>query len=189
MTGVPGRPGLRAAGSSTELALLHDLAAISDPAVTESAVTVSAATVVDNARRDRDLYARIEQLRRLGWHCSFAWLRQSRQALRSLVPGPTTQLAPAAAKREQAERLVAEATRAEWTLFEEARWIKATAEHQAFARQPARPEPPPRRRDGRAAWCLERDEDGLQASAPNARPGIRACAGRRAPRAKVSASA
>jgi hypothetical protein len=60
-----------------------------------------------------------------------------REREEELVAGPSTQLAPAAAKREQAERLGAEATRAEWTLFEEAHWIKATAEDQALARQPA----------------------------------------------------
>jgi hypothetical protein len=48
----------------TEVALLHDPAAIPDRAAAESAVAV-AATAVDNARRDREVRTRIDELRRL----------------------------------------------------------------------------------------------------------------------------
>jgi hypothetical protein len=48
----------------TEVALVHDPVAIPDRAVAESAVAV-AATAIDNARRDRDVRTRIEELRRL----------------------------------------------------------------------------------------------------------------------------
>jgi hypothetical protein len=48
----------------TEIALIHDPAAIPDRAVAESAVAV-AATAIDNTRRDREIHTRIEQLRRL----------------------------------------------------------------------------------------------------------------------------
>ncbi len=48
----------------TELALLHDPAAIPDRAAAESAVAVAAAAV-DNVRRDREVRARIVELRRL----------------------------------------------------------------------------------------------------------------------------
>ena len=51
-------------GDGTELALLHDPAAIADRAAAESAVAV-AATAIDNARHERDVHARIEHLRRL----------------------------------------------------------------------------------------------------------------------------
>ena len=48
----------------TEVALLHDPMAITDPAAAESAVAV-AATAVDNARREREVRDRIEHLQRL----------------------------------------------------------------------------------------------------------------------------
>lgn len=54
----------RALADGTEVALVHDPAAITDPAAAESAVAV-AATAVDNARREREVRTRIEQLRRL----------------------------------------------------------------------------------------------------------------------------
>ena len=54
----------RALADGTEVALVHDPAAIADPAAAESAVAV-AATAVDNARREREVRERIEQLRRL----------------------------------------------------------------------------------------------------------------------------
>ena len=54
----------RALADGTEVALVHDPAAITDPAAAESAVAV-AATAVDNARREREVGERIEQLRRL----------------------------------------------------------------------------------------------------------------------------
>ena len=51
-------------GDGTEVALLHDPAAIADRAAAESAVAVTA-TAVDNARHERQVHARIEHLRRL----------------------------------------------------------------------------------------------------------------------------
>jgi hypothetical protein len=54
-----------------------------------------------------------------------------------LVAGLNAELAPAAAKREEAERLLAEALTAEWALVQEARWLMATTDAHAFARQPA----------------------------------------------------
>jgi hypothetical protein len=48
----------------SEVALLHDPAAILDVSAAETAVAV-AATAVENARRDREVSARIEELRRL----------------------------------------------------------------------------------------------------------------------------
>jgi signal transduction histidine kinase len=54
----------RALADGTDVALVHDPAAITDPAAAESAVAV-AATAVDNARREREVRKRIERLRRL----------------------------------------------------------------------------------------------------------------------------
>lgn len=54
----------RVLGDGTEVALVHDPAAIPDRAAAESAVAV-AATAIENARRDREVRARIEELRRL----------------------------------------------------------------------------------------------------------------------------
>jgi hypothetical protein len=54
----------RVLDDGTEVALVHAPAAIPDLAAAESAVAV-AATAIDNARRDRDVQARIEELRRL----------------------------------------------------------------------------------------------------------------------------
>jgi signal transduction histidine kinase len=54
----------RTLADGTEVALVHDPAAIADPAAAESAVAV-AATAVDNARREGEVRDRIEQLRRL----------------------------------------------------------------------------------------------------------------------------
>ena len=54
----------RVMDDGTEVALVHDPVAIPDRAVAESAVAV-AATAIDNARRDRDVRTRIEELRRL----------------------------------------------------------------------------------------------------------------------------
>ena len=53
----------RVLADGTEVALVHDPAAIADPAAAESAVAV-AATAVDNARREREVRERIEHLRR-----------------------------------------------------------------------------------------------------------------------------
>ena len=70
-----------------------------------------------------------------------------------LLGALTAELAPAAAKRGQAERLVAGATRAEWTLYAAAKWLKATADDLSFARQPSPSghEPPPPGWSGRVA--------------------------------------
>ena len=54
----------RVLADGTQVALLHDAAAIADPAVAESAVAV-AATAVENARREREVREQIERLRRL----------------------------------------------------------------------------------------------------------------------------
>jgi hypothetical protein len=54
----------RVLDDGTEVALIHDPAAIPDRAVAESAVAV-AATAIDNARRDREVHTRIAELRRL----------------------------------------------------------------------------------------------------------------------------
>jgi hypothetical protein len=54
----------RVLADGTEVALLHDPAAITDPAAAESAVAV-AATAVDNARRERVVRDRIAHLQRL----------------------------------------------------------------------------------------------------------------------------
>jgi hypothetical protein len=54
----------RVLADGTEVALLHDPMAITDPAAAESAVAV-AATAVDNARREREVRDRIEHLLRL----------------------------------------------------------------------------------------------------------------------------
>jgi hypothetical protein len=54
----------RVLGDGTELALLHDPAAIADRAAAESAVAV-AAVAVDNARHERQVHERIEHLQRL----------------------------------------------------------------------------------------------------------------------------
>jgi signal transduction histidine kinase len=54
----------RVVEDGTEVALLHDPAALPDRSAAESAVAV-AATAVDNARSDREVRARIEHLRRL----------------------------------------------------------------------------------------------------------------------------
>ena len=54
----------RVLADGTEVALLHDPMAITDPAAAESAVAV-AATAVDNARREREVRDRIEHLQRL----------------------------------------------------------------------------------------------------------------------------
>ncbi len=54
----------RVLADGTEVALLHDPMAITDPAAAEAAVAV-AATAVDNARREREVRDRIEHLQRL----------------------------------------------------------------------------------------------------------------------------
>jgi hypothetical protein len=54
-----------------------------------------------------------------------------------IVGSLTAELAPAAVKREQAERLLAEAIRAEYGLVVAARWVKATADFHAFVNPPA----------------------------------------------------
>jgi hypothetical protein len=54
----------RVLADGTQVALLHDAAAIADRAVAESAVGV-AATAVENARREREVREQIERLRRL----------------------------------------------------------------------------------------------------------------------------
>jgi signal transduction histidine kinase len=54
----------RVTADGTEIALLHDPAALPDRAVAQSAVVV-AGTAVDNARRDREVRARIADLRDL----------------------------------------------------------------------------------------------------------------------------
>ena len=71
----------------TDVALLHDPAAVPDRAAAESAVAV-AATAVDNARRDRELRARIEQLRRLRRGLLDAADEERRQLELELRSGP-----------------------------------------------------------------------------------------------------
>jgi signal transduction histidine kinase len=71
----------------TEVALLHDPAAIPDRAAAASAVAVAAAAV-DNARRDRDVRARIEDLRRLRRGLLEAADEERRQLELELRSGP-----------------------------------------------------------------------------------------------------
>jgi hypothetical protein len=71
----------------TEVALLHDPVAILDPIAAASAVAV-AATAVDNARRDRAVQARIEELRRLRRGLLDAADEERRQLELELRSGP-----------------------------------------------------------------------------------------------------
>ena len=71
----------------TEVALLHDPTAVPDRAAAESAVAV-AATAVDNARRDRELRAQVEQLRRLRRGLLDAADEERRQLELELSSGP-----------------------------------------------------------------------------------------------------
>lgn len=73
--------------NGTEVALIHDPAAIPDRAVAESAVAV-AATAIDNARRDSEVRARIEELRRLRRSLLEAADEERRQLEIELRSGP-----------------------------------------------------------------------------------------------------
>jgi signal transduction histidine kinase len=84
----------------TEFALLHDPAAVPDRAAAESAVAV-AATAVDNARRDRELRAQIEQLRRLRRGLLDAADEERRQLELELRSGPLREA-------EELERLLSD---------------------------------------------------------------------------------
>jgi hypothetical protein len=89
----PGRTGpgravtRRVLGDGSEIALLHDPAAIPDPAATASAVAV-AATAVENARRDREVRERVEELRRLRRGLLEAADEERRQLELELRSGP-----------------------------------------------------------------------------------------------------
>ena len=73
--------------SGTEVALLHDPAAIPDRAAAESAVVV-AATAVENARRNREVRMRIEELQRLRRRLLDASDEERRQLELELRSGP-----------------------------------------------------------------------------------------------------
>jgi hypothetical protein len=73
--------------SGTEVALLHDPAAIPDRAAAEAAVVV-AATAVENARRDRQVHMRIEELHRLRRGLLDASDEERRQLELELRSGP-----------------------------------------------------------------------------------------------------
>ena len=73
--------------SGTEVALLHDPAAIPDRATAESAVVV-AATAVENARRNREVRMRIEELQRLRHGLLDASDEERRQLELELRSGP-----------------------------------------------------------------------------------------------------
>jgi signal transduction histidine kinase len=77
----------RVLDDGTEVALIHDPAAVSDRAVAESAVAV-AATAIDNARRDREVRLRIEELRRLRRGLLEAADEERRQLGAELRSGP-----------------------------------------------------------------------------------------------------
>jgi signal transduction histidine kinase len=82
----------RVVEDGTEVALLHDPAALPDRAAAESAVVV-AATAVDNARSDREVRARIEQLRRLRRGLLDAVDEERRQLEIELRAGPLRDVA------------------------------------------------------------------------------------------------
>ena len=71
----------------TELALIHDPAAVPDRAVAEAAIA-AAATAIDNARRDREVRARIDELRRLRRGLLEAADEERRQLEAELRSGP-----------------------------------------------------------------------------------------------------
>jgi len=77
----------RVLDDGTDVALIHDPAAIPDRAVAESAVAV-AATAIDNARRDRDVRTHIEELRRLRRGLLDAADEERRQLETELRSGP-----------------------------------------------------------------------------------------------------
>ncbi|MDA0160757.1 hypothetical protein OM076_10815 [Solirubrobacter ginsenosidimutans] len=77
----------RVLDDGTEVALIHDPAAMPDRALAESAVAV-AATAIDNARRDRDIRARIEELHRLRRGLLEAAYEERRQLEAELRSGP-----------------------------------------------------------------------------------------------------
>jgi signal transduction histidine kinase len=77
----------RVLADGTEVALLHDPAAIPDRAAAEAAVVV-AATAVENARRDREVRARIEELHRLRRGLLDATDEERRQLELELRSGP-----------------------------------------------------------------------------------------------------
>ena len=77
----------RVLDDGTELALIHDPAAVPDRALAESAVAV-AATAIDNARRDREIRARIEELQRLRRGLLEAAYEERRQLEAELRSGP-----------------------------------------------------------------------------------------------------
>jgi signal transduction histidine kinase len=111
----------------TEVALIHDPAAIPDRAVAESAVAV-AATAIDNARRDRDVQARIDELRRLRRSLLDAADEERRQLEAELRSGPLRtieqlQCALADLPYEQAGKLRGELAAARRELAESARGL------------------------------------------------------------------
>jgi signal transduction histidine kinase len=77
----------RVLDDGTEVALIHDPAAIPDRAVAESAVAV-AATAIDNARRGQDVQTRIDELRRLRRSLLDAADEERRQLEVELRSGP-----------------------------------------------------------------------------------------------------
>ncbi|HEX6022061.1 MAG TPA: hypothetical protein VFZ00_08695 [Solirubrobacter sp.] len=77
----------RVLGDGTEVALLHDPAAVPDRTVAEAAVA-AAATAIDNARRQRDIKVRIEERRRLRRGLLEAADEERRQLETELRSGP-----------------------------------------------------------------------------------------------------
>jgi signal transduction histidine kinase len=82
----------RVTGDGTEIVLLHDPSALPDRAVAESAVVV-AGTAVDNARRDREVRARIADLRDLRRRLLDAADQERRQLELELRSGALHELA------------------------------------------------------------------------------------------------
>jgi hypothetical protein len=125
----------RVLDDGTEVALIHDPAAIPDRAVAESAVAV-AATAIDNARRDRHVQARIDELRRLRRSLLDAADEERRQLEVELRSGPLRNIeqlecALADLPHEQAETLRCELAITRRELDEIARGLhpRALIEH------------------------------------------------------------
>lgn len=76
----------------------------------------------------------------------------------TIIDALTRELAPAAAKRVEAERLLREAERQEWTLFASARWLHTATDSRALGKQPfaATADPPPTWTGGQVRRGLNR---------------------------------
>jgi signal transduction histidine kinase len=121
----------RTLDDGTEVALIHDPAAIPDRAVAESAVTV-AATAIDNARRDQEVQTRIDELRRLRHGLLDAADEERRQLEVELRSGPLRDIEQLGCAlqdlpHEQAEALHSELATAHRELEEIARGLHPRA--------------------------------------------------------------